>query len=182
MTSDSYRNELTTFPIHRDCSVNFYNSKDFLSCWWELNSRPLPYQGSALPLSYNSLKEAKLINFQTYQFQKTTINLKWAVVDSNHRSRRQRIYSPLHLATLVTALSICNWQLAIGNFCLNCLLPIELSQWRDSNPRPADYKSAALANWATLAICLKYNLKWTSQMNIPLKAIFWEGKGNAKCV
>ena len=25
------------------------------------------------------------------------------------------------------------------------------SQWRDSNPRPADYKSAALANWATLA-------------------------------
>ncbi len=27
----------------------------------------------------------------------------WAVVDSNHRSRRQRIYSPLHLATLVTA-------------------------------------------------------------------------------
>ncbi len=22
----------------------------------------------------------------------------------------------------------------------------ELSQWRDSNPRPADYKSAALAN------------------------------------
>ena len=24
------------------------------SCWWDLNSRPLPYQGSALPLSYNS--------------------------------------------------------------------------------------------------------------------------------
>ena len=27
-----------------------------------------------------------------------------------------------------------------------------LSQQRDSNPRPADYKSAALANWATLAV------------------------------
>ena len=26
-----------------------------------------------------------------------------------------------------------------------------LSRWRDSNPRPADYKSAALANWATSA-------------------------------
>ena len=30
-----------------------------------------------------------------------------------------------------------------------------MSQWRDSNPRPADYKSAALANWATLAIKIK---------------------------
>ena len=27
----------------------------------------------------------------------------------------------------------------------------EMSHWRDSNPRPADYKSAALANWATMA-------------------------------
>lgn len=26
-----------------------------------------------------------------------------------------------------------------------------LSRWRDSNPRPADYKSAALASWATSA-------------------------------
>ena len=40
-----------------------------------------------------------------------------------------------------------------------------LSQWRDSNPRPADYKSAALANWATLAICLNFSLK----MNFPNK-------------
>ena len=30
----------------------------------------------------------------------------------------------------------------------------ELSRWRDSNPRPADYKSAALASWATSA-CYK---------------------------
>ena len=28
------------------------------------------------------------------------------------------------------------------------------SRWRDSNPRPADYKSAALANWATSAFLL----------------------------
>ena len=27
----------------------------------------------------------------------------------------------------------------------------EQSRWRDSNPRPADYKSAALASWATSA-------------------------------
>ena len=28
---------------------------------------------------------------------------------------------------------------------------ISKSRWRDSNPRPADYKSAALASWATSA-------------------------------
>ena len=31
-------------------------------------------------------------------------------------------------------------------------LPNFMSRWRDSNPRPADYKSAALANWATSAL------------------------------
>ena len=29
---------------------------------------------------------------------------------------------------------------------------LKKSQWRDSNPRPTDYKSVALANWATLAV------------------------------
>ena len=28
-----------------------------MSCYRDLNSGPLPYQGSALPLSYNSKKE-----------------------------------------------------------------------------------------------------------------------------
>ena len=31
----------------------------------------------------------------------------------------------------------------------------EPSRWRDSNPRPADYKSAALASWATSAYAKK---------------------------
>ena len=35
-------------------SANGYSIKIYKSCWWDLNSRPLPYQGSALPLSYNS--------------------------------------------------------------------------------------------------------------------------------
>ncbi len=39
---------------------------------------------------------------------------------------RQQIYSLPQLATLVS--------------------PQKRSRWRDSNPRPADYKSAALAN------------------------------------
>ena len=50
----------------------------------------------------------------------------WAEVDSNHRSRRRQIYSLIHLAALESA-HIKFW-----------------SRWLDSNPQPADYKSAAL--------------------------------------
>ena len=50
----------------------------------------------------------------------------WRRMDSNHRSRRQQIYSLPPLATRE-------------------LLHMKLwSWWTDSNPRPADYKSAAL--------------------------------------
>ena len=38
-------------------------------------------------------------------------------------------------------------------------LPKKKSRWRDSNPRPADYKSAALASWATSACFKKLNAK-----------------------
>ena len=31
-----------------------------------------------------------------------------------------------------------------------------MSRWRDSNPRPTDYKSVALANWATSALLINY--------------------------
>ena len=37
-----------------------------------------------------------------------------------------------------------------NNYCFNIFK--NMSRWRDSNPRPADYKSAALASWATSAI------------------------------
>ncbi len=46
----------------------------------------------------------------------------------------QRIYSPSHLAALESPL------LFYSKYKKN------KSQWRDSNPRPADYKSAALAS------------------------------------
>ena len=55
--------------------------------------------------------------------------LWWEVVDSNHRSRRQQIYSLPPLATRET---------------LPYSLQKSWSWWTDSNPRPADYKSAAL--------------------------------------
>ncbi len=58
---------------------------------------------------------------------------------------RQQIYSLSHLATLVSPQF--TWQPGTERF--TPLYP--KSRWRDSNPRPTDYKSVALANWATSA-------------------------------
>ncbi len=98
------------------------------------------------------------------------LSVGWAKMDSNHRSRRQQIYSLPHLATLVFARFQCTFPTSLpfplsgfprracrlvstgfpfgreGGFWL-LLPPVDSSsRWRDSNPRPADYKSAALAN------------------------------------
>ena len=54
---------------------------------------------------------------------------KWVVMDSNHRRHSQQIYSLPHLATLVTTQTF-----------------LFLSLLSDSNQRPRDYKSRALAN------------------------------------
>ena len=51
----------------------------------------------------------------------------WGKVDSNHRRHCQQIYSLSHLAPLEFPHINLRW-----------------SWWTDSNPRPADYKSAAL--------------------------------------
>ena len=56
--------------------------------------------------------------------------LLWVVMDSNHRSYKQQIYSLPHLATLETTQSF----------------PFQESLLSDSNQRPRDYKSRALAN------------------------------------
>ena len=56
----------------------------------------------------------------------------WGEKDSNLRRRCQQIYSLPHLTTLESPRYI--------------FYSKNLSRWRDSNPRPADYKSAALAN------------------------------------
>ena len=58
--------------------------------------------------------------------------LMWGEEDSNLRSRKTT-------------------DLQSAPFGRSGISPILLSRWRDSNPRPADYKSAALANWATSA-------------------------------
>ena len=60
--------------------------------------------------------------------------LWWAEVDSNHRSRRRQIYSLIHLAALESA----------QNLSVASCAALWWSRWLDSNPQPADYKSAAL--------------------------------------
>ena len=60
-----------------------------MSCYRDLNPGPLPYQGSALPLSYNS-KENKSCG---QRWIRTTEGVS------------QQIYSLPHLATLVFALA-----------------------------------------------------------------------------
>ena len=59
------------------------------SRWRGLNSRPLPYQGSALPLSYNGeFFSVSLDDSLTFQCRGT---------DSNRRTQRGQIYSLLPL-------------------------------------------------------------------------------------
>ena len=60
------------------------------------------------------------------------LDVLWGEEDSNLRRLRQQIYSLPHLTALVPPQLFHHLK--------------ELSRWRDSNPRPADYKSAALAN------------------------------------
>ena len=74
--------------------------------------------------------------------------MKWVVMDSNHRRHRQQIYSLPHLATLVTTLP--QKYLALINRLVRrktaFSIFICLSLLSDSNQRPRDYKSRALAN------------------------------------
>ena len=107
----------------------------------ELNSGPFPYQGNALPLSYIGFYRAE-DRVRTGDIQLGRLTLYqlsyFRLIEFCGESRirtcegiNQQIYSLSSLAAWVSPLK---------------------SRWRDSNPRPADYKSAALASWATSAI------------------------------
>ena len=80
-----------------------------MSCYRDLNPGPLPYQGSALPLSYNS-KENKSCG---QRWIRTTEGVS------------QQIYSLPHLATLVFALWLSSYSGEAPLF-LNCDAKIRL--------------------------------------------------------
>ena len=78
------------------------------------------------------MKLVQLLLF-TLPFSLLLLMLWWGEEDSNLRRLSQQIYSLPRLTASVSP------RFTFQNV-------YELSQQRDSNPRPADYKSAALAN------------------------------------
>ena len=145
-----------------------------LSCYRDLNSGPLPYQGSALPLSYNSEVRAengaqtrdpqlgRLVLYQLSYFRKLPFR-KWVVMDSNHRSRKttdlqsapfgrsgNHPYS-FSLCSKQSLSLIIDFVYPSGSFepskrLTSSILQALSSLLSDSNQRPRDYKSRALAN------------------------------------
>ena len=83
-----------------------------MSCYRDLNPGPLPYQGSALPLSYNSKRKRAEDGTQTRDPQLGRLMLYQLSYFRNFSGQRwirttegvsQQIYSLPHLATLVFA-------------------------------------------------------------------------------
>ena len=127
------------------------------SCYRDLNSGPLPYQGSALPLSYNSRLRAengaqtrdpqlgRLVLYQLSYFRNRLPIRKWVVMDSNHRSRKTTdIQSAPFGRSGNHPLKKIRYSLTCHQIA--CDLVLFLSLLSDSNQRPRDYKSRALAN------------------------------------
>ena len=164
-----------------------------MSCYRDLNPGPLPYQGSALPLSYNSKKKksgrrgsnprpsawkANALSTEllphSCQSCHSDCGQRWI---RTTEVERQQIYSLPHLATLVFALNILDKELKskseqysehrcfilssssnsfpamrVGLTFATPFAKIGLtfvhpsSLLSDSNQRPRDYKSRALAN------------------------------------
>ena len=144
-----------------------------------MNSWPLPYQGSALPLSYiGTHRLRKSLIYWIYCPPKIILNILiellnryfivwneiiWAGDEGRTRDiqlGRLTLYQ-LSYSRITCGESRIRTYEGVANSFTDCsrwpleYLPnikISKSRWRDSNPRPADYKSAALASWATSAV------------------------------
>ena len=115
----------------------------------DLNPGPLPYQGSALPLSYignraengTQTRDPQLGRLMLYQLSyfRIFIFYMWAVMDSNHRRRKS---AELQSAPFGHSGNCPKYFFLKQKSTLAFLL----SLLSDSNQRPRDYKSRALAN------------------------------------
>ncbi len=120
---------------------------DCLSQCRDLNSGPLPYQGNALPLSYIGLKVERETGFEPATFSlEGWRSTNWATPAIGLVGRAGFEPAKVKPTDLQSVL--------VGRLSISP----KLSRWRDSNPRPADYKSAALASWATSAISALANV------------------------
>ncbi len=111
-----------------------------MSCWAGLNCRPLPYQGSALPLSYNS-------------FNKTAIISNYSPILAKHNN------TFAVLLIYILDFLLCEHDRCAKNDCWHTGLVISIytnstnqknkrtwkaSGRRGSNPRPTAWKAVAL--------------------------------------
>ena len=128
--------------------------KGKMSWWRDLNSWPLPYQGSALPLSYISIQKKsgrRGSNSRHSAWKADALptellpqkKYKYYV----HFSGENRIRT---CEGITSRFTVCpRWPLEYLPRIFELLkYVLFLSRQRDSNPRPRDYKSRALANWA----------------------------------
>ena len=128
------------------------------SCYRDLNSGPLPYQGSALPLSYNSRLRAengaqtrdpqlgRLVLYQLSYVRNRLPIRKWVVMDSNHRSRKTTDLQSAPFGRSGNHPLKKKFRYSLTCHQIACDLVLFLSLLSDSNQRPRDYKSRALAN------------------------------------
>ena len=126
------RFELMTSSLPRKRSTPELQRQNNMSGKRDSNSRPSAWKADALST------ELFPQNTQTLQHLRELIHCGESRIRT-YEDESQRSYSPPQLATLVSP-----------QFLFNTLRSF-LSRWRDSNPRPADYKSAALASLATSA-------------------------------
>ena len=125
-----------------------------MSCYRDLNPGPLPYQGSALPLSYNSKKQSGRRGSNprpsAWKANALSTELLPHSCQSCHSDRGQRwirttegvsqqIYSLPHLATLVFALKqVENVELKVNSFRLSspyyCQLKFQISHGTLNSP------------------------------------------------
>ena len=127
----------------------------------DLNSGPLPYQGNALPLSYIGLNVERETGFEPATFSlEGWRSTNWATPAIGFVGRAGFEPAKVKPTDLQSVL--------VGRLSISP----KLSRWRDSNPRPADYKSAALASWATSAFPIYgWQMYWF---------IFFESKENSE--
>ncbi len=154
--------EPPTSSLPRKCSASeLYGHKNTVATMFDLNNKNVFWDISIVVIT----NEIKLLSSQCNKWSgkrdsnprpsawKADALANWATPafrwwwrkDSNLRRQSQRIYSPSPLA----ARELHHWIYQFVFILVKRLF--KWSRWRDSNPRPADYKSAALANWATSA-------------------------------
>ncbi len=133
---------------------DLFLTKETLYPW----ATPAYIPGTGFNSFYNHLNEGKKIERET-GLEPATVSLEgwsstnWATPAFNHFIGYKFVgragFEPTKVAQQSYSLSSLTAWVSPLNFSINSFK--DLSRWRDSNPRPADYKSAALASWATSA-------------------------------